>query len=73
MADRIARGFSRLGIWAAGLVGIAGLTVTGMAVYFNNFGADAILTGLALTGALALAAFVFFRGLGWVLAGFAKD
>jgi hypothetical protein len=42
MPNRIIRGFSRLGIWSAGLVGIAGLTATGMAVHFNNFGDDAI-------------------------------
>jgi hypothetical protein len=73
MGNRITRGFSRLGTWAAGLIVIAGLTATGMAAFSNNFGTEAIVIGLASTVASALVVFVFFWGIGWVITGFAKD
>jgi hypothetical protein len=36
-------------------------------------GALTVLTGLGVTGAACLAIFGFFRGFGWVVAGFAGD
>jgi hypothetical protein len=80
MSNRITRGFSRLGIWAAVLVAICGAGVTAFAIVFAptpappDFDAAKFAgIGLGITGVLALATFVFFRGLGWIIAGFARD
>jgi hypothetical protein len=84
MANRIIRGFSRLGVGAAVLVAMCGAGFTAVAIVMPaldpypppDLAAYAIKTagiGLGITSLLALAAFVFFRGLGWVITGFARD
>jgi hypothetical protein len=84
MATRIIRGFSRLGVGAAVLVAACGTGFTALAIVMPAldpspppdlvaYAAKTAGIGLGVTSLLALAAFVFFRGLGWVLAGFARD
>jgi hypothetical protein len=77
---RIARGFARLGIWAAVMAVIVGVGGTGIwaVVQYSDTGlkgidATGIGIGLALTTLAATAAFVFFRGIGWIIAGFLDD
>jgi hypothetical protein len=121
MANRITRGFSRLGIVAAMLVVLGGAGITAAVsidryesetrwrtdhlvpppgfvvespvpdcslgrhpcaptpVDYDPFhspsevAARAAGIGLSITGVLALAAFGFFRGIGWIVTGFARD
>ncbi len=77
---RIVRGFSRLGAWAAALAVIIGVGATGIwttVQYFDTSmkGIDpaGVGAGLGLTVMVALAALVFFRGLGWIIAGFLEE
>jgi hypothetical protein len=70
MGNRIIRGFSRLGIATAVLVALCGALVTTALAGDPHANPGAIL---GITGLLALAAWGFFRGLGWVLAGFAPN
>jgi hypothetical protein len=110
MANRITRGFGRLGIAAAVLVALGGVMVSGIAAVdqykrqsiatappfdptkpyevlnpqspgmFDDLipspasvAAKAAGIGFGITAMLALATWAFFRGLGWVVAGFARD
>ena len=69
---RILRGFSRVGIGAAVLIGLLGLAVTAdLAARFPATASVANLLGI--TGAVSLVVFGFFRLVGWVVAGFARD
>jgi hypothetical protein len=109
---RIMRGFKRIGIGAAVLMAMLGVTVTtsvAVNTYNNEMGWSDVLSqpahipasralandielaprerdeaafhiattsaliGLGITAAACLAVFGFFRGLGWVIAGFARD
>jgi hypothetical protein len=70
---RIARGFSRLGVWAAAMAVIIGGGATGVWAAVQYLDAAGIGIGLGLTALAAIAALVFFRGIGWVIAGFLDD
>ena len=89
MSNRIIRGFSRLGIGAAVLTAIYGLVPniyaqiddpppTGLNELVRHrtpalYAAKTACVGLGITALAALAVFGFFRGLGWIIAGFARD
>jgi hypothetical protein len=70
---QIARGFSRIGAWAAVMAVIVGVGLTGIWAAVQYFEVTGIGIGLGLTALAAIAAFAFFRGVGWIIAGFLED
>jgi hypothetical protein len=77
---RLIRGFSRFGVGAALLIALCGAGYTAFVIAFapmpapRDFDAAKFAgIGLGITGVSAFAAFGFFHGLGWILAGFARD
>jgi hypothetical protein len=70
---RIARGFSRIGVWAAVMTVIVGLGLTGIWAAVQYLEVTGIGIGLGLTALAATAALVFFKGVGWIIAGFLDD
>jgi hypothetical protein len=72
MINSVIHRFHRVGVAVAVLILLAGGSWTVAAVLFH--GTMAVIgIGVAATIVLALAAWGFYRGLGWVIARFARD